>query len=75
MYTTSEARALLGKYFANYPIQIQLYLAAGDLLTQKSSSKYRGRKWEIAKALYPRWFVRHVLGERFGTGMMISTMK
>ncbi len=75
MYTTSEARALLGNYFANYRIQIHLYLGAGDLLTHRFSSKYDGRKWAVAKAVYPRWFVRHVLGERFGTGMMISTMK
>jgi SAM-dependent methyltransferase len=75
MYTTREARALVGKFFHTHAIEIRLYLGAGDLLTHKFSSKYAGRNWELARALYPRWFVKHVLGERFGTGMMISTTK
>jgi SAM-dependent methyltransferase len=75
MYTVTEARALVGKLFNRHPIEIRLYLGAGDLLTHKFSSKYAGRKWEMLRALYPRWFVKHVLGERFGTGMLISTIK
>jgi ubiquinone/menaquinone biosynthesis C-methylase UbiE len=75
MYTLEEARALVGKFFTRHAIEIRLYLGAGDLLTHKFSSKYAGRKWELARALYPRWFVKHVLGERFGTGMLISTIK
>ncbi|MGA8220681.1 MAG: class I SAM-dependent methyltransferase [Candidatus Acidiferrales bacterium] len=75
MYTIEEARALVGKFFTRHPIDIRLYLGAGDLLTHKFSTKYAGRKWELARALYPRWFVRHVLGRRFGTGMLISTVK
>jgi len=75
MYTIEEARALVGKLFKRHAIKIDLYLGAGDLLTHKFSSKYAGRKWEMLRALYPRWFVKHVLGERFGTGMLISTVK
>ena len=75
MYTIPEARALVGKFFRRHPIEIRLYLGAGDLLTHKFSAKYAGRKWEMARALYPRWFVKHVLGKRFGTGMLISTIK
>jgi SAM-dependent methyltransferase len=75
MYTIEEARTILGKLFTAHSIDIRPYLGAGDLLTHKFSGKYAGWKWEIARAVYPRWFVRNVLGERFGTGMMISTVK
>ncbi|MGA8220682.1 MAG: class I SAM-dependent methyltransferase [Candidatus Acidiferrales bacterium] len=75
MYTTGEARALVGKFFHKHAIEIRLYLGAGDLLTHRFSARYAGRKWELARALYPRWFVKHVLGARAGTGMMISTIK
>ncbi len=75
MYTANEIRTLLGKVFKNHPIDIRLFLGAGDLLTHKFSSKYAGMKWEIARALYPRWFVKRVFGNRFGTEMLISTVK
>jgi ubiquinone/menaquinone biosynthesis C-methylase UbiE len=75
MYTTKEIHTLLGNLFTNHPINIQTYLGSGDLLTHKFSGKYSGIKWQIVKALYPRWFVRRFVGDRFGTGMMISTIK
>jgi SAM-dependent methyltransferase len=75
MYTLGEARALVGRSFARHPIEIRPYLSAGDLLTHKFSNRYAGRKWELARALFPRWFVKGVLGDGMGMGMMISTIK
>lgn len=74
-YTVEEARQMVGKHFRTHPIEIRTYLGAGDLLEQKLSKRYPGKKWKIVQKLYPRWFVRHVLGNRFGTEMTIETIK
>ncbi len=75
VYSVSEARAMVGRHFRNHPIDIRTWLGSGDLLTHKFSPKYAAKKWEVLRALYPRWFVRHVLGHRFGTVMAIRTTK
>ena len=75
MFTVAEGRAMLGKYFPPDSIRIQTFLAAGDLLTQKLSPRYQSPVWRLAKVLFPRWFVRHVLGHRFGTVMTIEAKK
>ncbi|MGH9522404.1 MAG: class I SAM-dependent methyltransferase [Terriglobales bacterium] len=75
VYSVEEARAMVGRYFTNHPIRIETVLGSGDLLTHKFSQKYQGKKWEFARAVFPRWFVRHVLGHGFGTVMMIETVK
>ncbi len=72
LYKVKEAR-LLAKRFQN--IQIRTYLAAGDLLSHEFSGKYKGLKWKLVKRLYPRWFIRHVVGGRFGTYMTIEATK
>lgn len=75
MFTVEEARHLVGRYFSDRPIEIQTYLGSGDLLTHKLSGRYGGRAWRVAAAVFPRWFVRRVLGHRFGTTMTIHTIK
>jgi len=75
VYSVGEARDMVAAYFKNHPIEIRTWLGSGDLLTQKFSQKYAGTKWELARRLYPRWLVRHVLGHRFGTVMAIRTTK
>jgi SAM-dependent methyltransferase len=74
-FTRREARVLIGKFFGTSPIDIRTYLGPGDLLIHRFSPKYQGKKWELAKSLYPRWFVRHVLGHRFGMVMTIAVRK
>ena len=75
VYSVKEARALVGKYFQRHSVEISMKLGSGDLLTHRFSKKYQGRKWGLVRRIYPRWFVRHVLGNRFGTVMMIRTTK
>jgi SAM-dependent methyltransferase len=75
LLTVREARALLGHSFPGRPVEIRTYLGAGDLLTHNLSDRYGGMKWKFVRAVYPRWFVRHVLGDRFGLIMTIHTVK
>jgi len=74
VYKVGEARQMIERIFGDRPIEIKTYLGAGDLLTQKLSPRYPGRKWRIVQALYPRWFVK-LLGHRLGTVMTIHTVK
>jgi len=75
MFSESEARAALGGMFAQQRIECHTYLGSGDLLTHKLSNRYRNPIWRIAKAIYPRWFVRHVIGHRYGTVLTIEATK
>jgi ubiquinone/menaquinone biosynthesis C-methylase UbiE len=75
MYTTREARSLVGKYFSQYPIETKTYLGAGDLLTHKLGPRYQGVHWRVLQHIYPRWFVKHVIGNRFGTELTIKAVK
>jgi ubiquinone/menaquinone biosynthesis C-methylase UbiE len=74
-YTCREAKTMLRRYFTRHPIAVRTYLGAGDLLEQKLSDKYQGPIWPLVQRLYPRWFVRHVIGHRLGTVMTLSTRK
>ncbi len=75
MFSVSQARSVLGRFFCPDSITCRTYLGSGDLLTQKLSSRYPGRRWQIVQALYPRWFVRRVLGHRFGTVLTVEAVK
>jgi ubiquinone/menaquinone biosynthesis C-methylase UbiE len=75
MFSVSQAKSVLGRFFRPDFITCRTYLGSGDLLTQKLSSRYPGRHWQIVQALYPRWFVRHVVGHRFGTVLTIQAVK
>ena len=72
VYTLDEARALARRFS---DVRICTYLASADLLDHQFSSKYQGAWWRWAKRLYPRWLVRHVLGDRFGTYLTIEATK
>jgi len=72
VYTLDEARALVGRFS---DVRIRTHLASADLLDHQFSSKYQGAWWRWAKRLYPRWLVRHVLGDRFGTYLTIEATK
>lgn len=73
-FTRREVRALIGKSFRD-PIDIHTYLGPGDLLIHRFSRKYQAKKWEIARRMYPRWFVKHILGHRFGMELTIVAKK
>jgi SAM-dependent methyltransferase len=75
MFSEREAREALGTLFDPSSISCATYLGAGDLLTQKLSSRYRGAIWRIVQRLYPRWFIRHVIGNKFGTVLTVEARK
>lgn len=72
LYTMEEARALVRRFSE---VRMRTYLASADLLGHEFSMKYQGAKWRVVKKVYPRWFVRHVLGHRFGTYLVIEATK
>lgn len=72
LYTQSEARGLVSPFSK---VDMRTVLCSGDLLTHEFSRRYAGAPWRLAKKLYPRWFVRHVLGDRFGTYLLIEAVK
>lgn len=75
MFSRDEARDLVGRYFVGRPTEIHTYLGAADLLSLSFSDQYQARKWKIVRAIYPRWLVKHVLGDRAGTVMTIHSVK
>jgi ubiquinone/menaquinone biosynthesis C-methylase UbiE len=75
LYTRKEAHALVARHFPPASIHIETRLCAGDLLTNQLSSRYRNPLWRIVSRLYPRWFVRNLLGDRFGLFLMITARK
>lgn len=75
VYTIRQAREMVGQIFREHPLEIHTYLGSGDLFTQVRSPKYRGAFWDFAQKVYPRWFVKTLLGHRFGTVMTITTTK
>lgn len=75
LFTKREAIELIRRHFGDVPVDVCTHLGAGDLLTHQLSSRYRGRLWRILQACYPRWFVLHVVGHRFGTALTIRAVK
>lgn len=73
--TREEAKAMIGRYFVGRDIEVETYLGAGDLLTQIPSAKYSGTFWRLVFRYYPRWFVRRMIGHRFGTVLTIRVTK
>jgi ubiquinone/menaquinone biosynthesis C-methylase UbiE len=75
VYTVKQARVMIGSYFRIEPIEIRTFLGSGDLLTQKLSGRYQGGFWTFVQWIFPRWFVKNILGHRFGTVMTIQVVK
>jgi len=74
-FSVSEIRSALGTMFDPAFISCRVYLGSGDLLTHKLSGRYSGRHWRLLQAVYPRWFVRRVLGHRFGSVLTVEARK
>ena len=75
MFSAREATEALRPLVDPASIRCETFLGAGDLLTQKLSSRYPGRTWRLVQRLYPRWFIRHVIGNRFGTVLTVEARK
>lgn len=75
VYTAGEMRKLVGKYFTKNPIETNTILGSGDLLDHPLSAKYKRPIWGVVMRVYPRWFVKHVLGNRFGTYLTVAARK
>lgn len=75
MFSEREARQMVGRYFRPESIVLRSYLGAGDLLSQRLSARYSAWPWRLAQRLHPRWFVQHVLGDRWGTSLTITALK
>ncbi len=73
--TMDDTRRLIGSAFPGRPVELSTFLGAGDLLTQIPSAKYQGPFWRAVFRFYPRWFVRSVLGHRFGTVLTVRVTK
>ena len=74
-FSVTQARSALSQLFRPESISCRTYLGAGDLLTHKLSSRYSGKYWRMLQTLYPRWFVRRVLGDRFGSVLTVQATK
>jgi hypothetical protein len=74
-YTVKRAREMVRRVFTDSDVEIKTFLGSGDLLSQVLSAKYGARKWHFLQRIYPRWFVRYVLGHRVGTVMTIQATK
>ena len=75
IYSRDEVERMVRSSFKKSSVDIQTYLSSGDLLSHRPSAKYSGRMWRTLIRVYPRWFVRHILGHRFGLHMTISVTK
>jgi ubiquinone/menaquinone biosynthesis C-methylase UbiE len=74
-FTRAEAVRAVEKYFGRGTARIQTFLSSGDLLTHQRSGKYQGRLWDVLVRIYPRWFVRRVVGHRFGFMLTVEAVK
>ena len=75
MFSVAQVRSALGRLFRPDSISCRTYLGSGDLLTHRLSSRYPGRHWQVLQTVYPRWFVRGVLGHRFGSVLTVEATK
>jgi hypothetical protein len=70
-YSCSEARQLF-THFTD--LKISTPLTHGDLLESDVGQRHRGIALTLAKALWPRWFIRRFL-PRAGLFMLIDARK
>ncbi len=75
VYTRKEIFAALAKLFPAESIELQTYLAAGDLLNHKLSKRYSSPVWRLLTAIYPSWFVKAFIGHRFGSVLTVTAVK
>jgi ubiquinone/menaquinone biosynthesis C-methylase UbiE len=70
-FSVAEAR----KMFADFSkVEIVTALGPGDLLEGAVGQRHRGTVLSLAKAVWPRWFIRRAL-RHYGLGLMITAEK
>ena len=77
-FTEDEVQEMLARTLVHgtpQTVKIQPYLASADLLTFELSDKYRGRKWQIIRQIYPRKLVKLLVGDKFGFFMTVEAVK
>ena len=70
-FSVAEARRLFSQFSQVF---IQISLCHGDLLTSGAGQRHRGPLLTIARAVWPRWFIRRFL-RNHGLFMMIRAVK
>jgi SAM-dependent methyltransferase len=70
-YSVLEARALFASFV---DVEIRTVLSHGDLLSSGAGQRHAGRALDIARRLWPRWFITRFLNGR-GLFMMIDARK
>jgi len=74
-FSVARIKTALGRLFDPESISCRTYLGSGDLLTHKRSTRYSAAHWRLLQAVYPRWFVRRVLGHRLGSVLTVEATK
>ncbi|HZL56305.1 MAG TPA: class I SAM-dependent methyltransferase [Bryobacteraceae bacterium] len=70
-YTESEARAIMLPFPS---IDIRIGLGPGDLLEGSVGQRHRGALLSLAKAVWPRWFIRRAM-KNHGGALLITALK
>jgi ubiquinone/menaquinone biosynthesis C-methylase UbiE len=70
-FSVAEAREMFGGFSR---VECQVILGPGDLLEGAVGQRHGGVALSLAKALWPRWFIRRVL-KGYGLGMLIRAVK
>lgn len=70
-YSVVEARRLFGAFSE---VRIHTVLTHGDLLTSGVGQRHRGAALSLARAIWPRWFIRRFF-PKAGLFMLIEALK
>jgi SAM-dependent methyltransferase len=70
-YTVAEVKALLSR-FSN--IETRVHLTHGDLLTSQAGQRHRGLWLDLARTIWPRWFLRR-FSSQHGLYMTVRAVK
>jgi len=70
-FTVAEARAMFSSFSK---VDIRVQLGHGDLIQGAVGQRHRGLALTLARALWPRWFIRAFM-KNYGLGMLITAVK
>lgn len=70
-FSELEARAMFSRFSS---VETQVILGPGDLLQGAVGQRHRGALLGIARAVWPRWFIR-IFMNHLGLGMLITATK
>jgi len=70
-FTTKEARRLFGDFDV---VNVATVLSHGDLLASAAGQRHRGKVLDLARLVWPRWFIKRYM-KNWGLFMMINAQK